>query len=416
MSHKKSKKVFIIIVAFAMLVSVVCFAKNIPFSRLSEVYSTDYITLDELSTIQNKNYFGPFVKMHLKGDKTIDIITKECKYVYEPEIQFKILDLIPIKSHKLKVIGQDKLYVGGAAIGLVLKTDGVLVVGSSPISTPNGEYDALLNSDLKVGDTILKIEDQTVDGVSSISEIINKDENKNKELSVVLKRNNRELTTRLKPCYDVKGETYKLGVWVRDDATGVGTLTYVDGSNRFGALGHPICDSDTKSQIDLKSGKVYNCSILGYEKGVSGNPGELHGLFMQGKNEQGVVEKNNSYGIFGNLKEDNILVESCKEMEIGGRLSVKPGKAQIRCCLDGTKIETFDIEIIKTNYQSYSNDKSMVIRVVDDDLIARTGGIVQGMSGSPIIQNGKIVGAVTHVFINDPTKGFGVYLDWMLNQ
>ena len=149
---------------------------------------------------------------------------------------------------------------------------------------------------------------------------------------------------------------------------------------------------------------------------MSGNPGELKGLFMQGKNMQGVVEKNNNYGVFGTIYNDSNFLKKYDEIEIGSRLSVKPGKAQIRCCLDGTNVETFDIEIVKTNYQNYSNGKSMVLRVIDKDLISRTGGIVQGMSGSPIIQNGKLVGAVTHVFVNDPTKGFGVYIDWMLNE
>ena len=181
-------------------------------------------------------------------------------------------------------------------------------------------------------------------------------------------------------------------------------------------MGHPICDSETKNIINLKEGKIYKCSVLGVNKGVTGNPGELRGLFMQGKNEQGIIEKNNNYGIYGSLNNESEIFKSLTEMPIGSRVFVKPGKAQIKCCVDGERVESFDVEIIKTNYQNYSNDKSMVIRVTDERLISKTGGIVQGMSGSPIIQNGKIVGAVTHVFVNDPTKGFGVYIDWMLKQ
>ena len=203
-------------------------------------------------------------------------------------------------------------------------------------------------------------------------------------------------------------------MWVRDHASGIGTLTYINSKNRFGALGHPICDSDTKSVISLKDGQLYNCSVLGVNKGSSGAPGELKGLFMQGKNTQGVIEKNNNYGVFGTIYNDSNFLKKYKEIEIGSRISVKPGKAKIKCCLDGNNVEEFDIEIIKTNYQNYSNGKSMVIRVTDKNLISRTGGIVQGMSGSPIIQNGKLVGAVTHVFVNDPTKGYGIYAEWML--
>ena len=398
---------------FCCMLAVVC---NIPFGELSVVSDTSFVTLDELKLLQNKNKFGPFISVNVIQDEVIDAVNLSNSYYYEPKIEFKLFHLIPIKTQKLKVLQNDKVLVSGAAIGLVLKTDGVLVVGSSPISTVDGEYDAMVDNNIKLGDIILQIQGENVDNVASIKKIINEKDNENKELDVLIKRNNKEVKTKLKPCYDTKSESYKIGIWVRDDAYGIGTLTYIDANDRFGALGHPICDSDTHSQIDLDSGKVYNCSILGVEKGVTGDPGEIHGLFMQGKNEQGIVEKNNSYGVFGTINENSPLKDSAQEMNIGGRLSVKPGKAQIRCCLDGNKIETFDIDIIKTNFQNYSNEKSMVIRVVDNDLIQRSGGIVQGMSGSPIIQNDKIVGAVTHVFVNDPTKGFGVYLDWMIEQ
>ena len=398
---------------FCCMLAVVC---NIPFGELSAVSDTSFVTLDELKLLQNKNKFGPFISVNVIQDEVIDAVNLSNSYYYEPKIEFKLFHLIPIKTQKLKVLQNDKVLVSGAAIGLVLKTDGVLVVGSSPISTIDGEYDAMVDNDIKLGDIILQIQGENIDNVASIKKIINEKDNENKELDVLIKRNNKEVKTKLKPCYDTKSESYKIGIWARDDAYGIGTLTYIDANDRFGALGHPICDSDTHSQIDLDSGKVYNCSILGVEKGVTGDPGEIHGLFMQGKNEQGIVEKNNSYGVFGTINENSPLKDSAQEMNIGGRLSVKPGKAQIRCCLDGNKIETFDIDIIKTNFQNYSNEKSMVIRVVDNDLIQRSGGIVQGMSGSPIIQNDKIVGAVTHVFVNDPTKGFGVYLDWMIEQ
>ncbi len=338
------------------------------------------------------------------------------KVAFEPEIQFRLFNLIPIKNQKIKILKADSVLVGGAAIGLVLKTNGVLVVGSSPVTTATGEKDVFDDNVLQIGDVITQIENETVVNGKSISKIVNEQKNQGRELEVKLMRKNKEISAKLKPCYDIKSENFKLGVWVRDDASGIGTLTFVNKNNRFGALGHPICDSDTRTKIDLKDGKVYNCSVLGVNKGSSGSPGEIKGLFMQGKNEQGVVEKNNDYGVFGSLKEESSLLNSLQEMAVGGRLSVKPGKAQIRCCVDGNNVENFDIEIIKTNYQNYSGDKSMVIRVVDEDLISRTGGIVQGMSGSPIIQNGKIVGAVTHVFVSDATKGFGVYIDWMLCQ
>lgn len=412
---KFNLKILFFIVFFIIILIV---SLNIPFAKIIDFTNNAYLTTSDLKEINKNKIFGPFIKVVLKDDKVIETYSNQVDFNsdYQPEVEFRLFNLIPIKTQKIKLIKDDKVLVGGVAIGLVLKTEGVLIVGSSSVSTLEGDRDVLTENKLFIGDVITQIENETVEDVSSVSKIINKEENRNKELLIKGIRKNKEFTTKFKPCYDVKSETYKLGVWVRDDASGVGTLTFINSNNRFGALGHPICDSDTKTPIGLKDGKVYNCSILGVNKGSSGSPGEIRGLFMQGKNEQGVVEKNNTYGVFGEINSDSLLLKDLKAMEVGSRVMVKPGKAQIRCCIEGTKIETFDIEIIKTNYQNYSNDKSMVIRVVDEDLIKRTGGIVQGMSGSPIIQNNKIVGAVTHVFVNDPTKGFGVYIDWMLNQ
>lgn len=416
-SNKKSKKKLISFLFLAIISIAIIICCNIPFLKIIDFSNNSYITLNELKHLQETDVFGPFIKLKIKDEtkqasSNVDAINK-----YEPEIQFKLFDLIPIKTQKVKIIEDDKVLVGGNAIGLVLKTQGVMIIGSSSVPTLDGERDLLLeDNSLQIGDVITQIENETIENVSSVSRIINKPENSNRELVVKGIRKNKNFETRVKPCYDIKSQNYKLGVWVRDDASGIGTLTYINSNNRFGALGHPICDSDTKSVISLKDGQVYNCSVLGVNKGTSGNPGELKGLFMQGKNMQGVVEKNNNYGVFGTIYNDSNFLKKYEEIEIGSRLSVKPGKAQIRCCLDGSTVESFDIEIIKTNYQNYSNGKSMVIRVTDKDLIARTGGIVQGMSGSPIIQNGKLVGAVTHVFVNDPTKGFGVYIDWMLNE
>ncbi|MBR4003725.1 MAG: SpoIVB peptidase [Clostridia bacterium] len=414
MKFKNLRHIFIIgLLIFAFIVCL-----NIPFFQLFEFSGEITLTCSELEEIKKNNFFGPFIKVSLLDSKIIETVNNSYKNdnVGSQEIQFKLFDLIPIKTQKIKIISDDKVLVGGNTIGLVLKTDGVLVVGSSSVTTLNGERDILKENLLEIGDVLTQIENETVENVSSISSIINKKENAGRELIVKGIRKNKEFITKIKPCYDVKSGDYKLGVWVRDDASGVGTLTYVNANNRFGALGHPICDSETKNIINLKEGKIYKCSVLGVNKGVTGNPGELRGLFMQGKNEQGIIEKNNNYGIYGSLNNESEIFKSLTEMPIGSRVFVKPGKAQIKCCVDGERVESFDVEIIKTNYQNYSNDKSMVIRVTDERLISKTGGIVQGMSGSPIIQNGKIVGAVTHVFVNDPTKGFGVYIDWMLKQ
>ena len=208
-----------------------------------------------------------------------------------------------------------------------------------------------------------------------------------------------------------------MGLWVRDDAAGVGTLTYIRKDNkRFGALGHAICDIDTKVPFSVNDGKMYRSNIIGIKRGRQGVPGELKGLFVKNQNIEAVVDKNSEFGVFGTVTKTSKLLSENQLFEIGGRLTARPGKAKIRVGLEGQKIEEYDIEIVKTNYQNISKQKSMVIKVIDKKLLEKTGGIVQGMSGSPIIQNGKLVGAVTHVFVNDPKRGFGVYLDWMINE
>ena len=229
-------------------------------------------------------------------------------------------------------------------------------------------------------------------------------------------RNGENLQIGILPALDIQTNTYKLGLWVKEDAVGIGTLTFINATTgRFGSLGHSINDSETNECIEVSGGNIYDSRILGVKKGSSGRAGELMGTFSR-EDVIGSVDKNCEYGVYGYLDNVNNVIDSKTSIQIGGRLSAKPGKATILSCIDGEDIEEFDIEIIKTNFQSSSNQKSMVIRVTDKDLIARTGGIVQGMSGSPIIQNGKLIGAVTHVFVNDATKGFGLYIDWMLEQ
>ena len=390
---------------------IIVLISNIPIYKIATFPNNVLFFADDIEFVNENKIFGDYVTVSLNNDKnTLEIENSE------PVIEFKLFNLIPIKKRKIRVLDSKKIYAGGMPVGLVLNSKGVIVVGASPVTTFDGEYNAEKDGVLKIGDIILEINNTEVLTTDDVSLIINKKENKDKELFVKVLRDSKEIVLETKPIYDIRSDIYRLGVWVKDDASGIGTLTFVDSNLRFGALGHPICDNDTKTIINIRDGKLYNCSVMGVNKSKGGVPGEIRGLFLEGKDEQGYIEKNNEFGVFGELSKDSSLIELTEEYEIGGRLTVKPGKAQIRCCVDGENIKMYDIEIIKTNYQNYSNDKSMVIRVTDLDLINKTGGIVQGMSGSPIIQNGRLVGAVTHVFVNDPTKGFGVYLDWMYGE
>ena len=235
-------------------------------------------------------------------------------------------------------------------------------------------------------------------------------------MSLKVRRNGEICDMSISPALDSITNTYKLGLWVKEDAVGIGTLSFVNATTkRFGSLGHSINDSETNEIIDVSGGNIYESKILGIKKGKSGKAGELMGTFSR-EHVIGSVDKNCEFGVYGFVDDVSTFTVNKTSIDIGGRLSAKPGKAQILSSLDGDEIKAYDIEIIKTNFQQSCNEKSMVIRVTDKELIEKTGGIVQGMSGSPIIQNGKLIGAVTHVFINDATKGFGIYIDWMLEQ
>ena len=218
------------------------------------------------------------------------------------------------------------------------------------------------------------------------------------------------------PEYDVIQQKYKLGLWVRNSASGVGTLTYVKQSDfRFGAVGHPIVDNSLGENFEVESGNIYKCSLLGIKKGEKNNPGEIRSSINLSDDAIGFADTNCKYGVYGNILNKG-FIDADKTATLGGRLSVQLGDAKILCALDNEGVKAYDIKIIKANKQNDPDEKSMIIKVTDKELLKKTGGIIQGMSGSPIIQNGKLVGAVTHVFLNDPTRGYGVYVDWMLDN
>ena len=202
--------------------------------------------------------------------------------------------------------------------------------------------------------------------------IINKKEYEGKELNIKAMRKNKQIDLKLKPALDAQTKKYKMGLWVRDDAAGVGTLTFIRKDNkRFGALGHAICDVDTKVPFSVSNGKMYLSNIIGIKRGRQGVPGELKGLFVKSQNLEGVVDKNGEFGVFGTLSEDSKLLKEDNVIQIGGRLTARPGKAKIRASIDGQKVEEYDIEIVKTNYQNISKQKSMVIKVIDKALIEK---------------------------------------------
>lgn len=408
----KTKKItllliFCLVVFFSFIVIV-----STPFFAIFSLSNVLNGSIKDIEFINSQKTFGNFITA--KFDKKV--MATNSTYANKIKVDLKLLNLFTIKSFYLSN-EEINVYVGGDVMGFSLDGDGVVIIGVGGVETETGKVNTVQNGNIKKGDIIKKIEGESISSVADICRVVNLEENKNRSLQVEIKRNDNTFETAILNALDKNSGIYKLGLWVKDDVSGIGTLTYIrEDDGRFGALGHSICDNDTKTVYNIDGGEMYPCTVIGLKKGMKGKPGELKGLFMQGKNnKRGIVDKNTEYGVFGSVCDEKL--QYGKEiLPAGGRLTAKPGKAYIRSSIDGNSTKDYEIEIVKTNYQSSSNEKSMVIRVTDKELLEKTGGIVQGMSGSPIIQNGKVIGAITHVFINDPTKGFGVYLDWMINQ
>lgn len=336
--------------------------------------------------------------------------SKFCSVAYSagmPSIQDIVKSLFGKKDTKEIKKERVMVYLGGYPLGFTFKCEGVLVIAISNDSAEN----------LQEGDIITQINEHKISSEEDISEIINNKIDSKEKVVLSIKRNNTDKKASIKPIFDNKSGKYKLGIWIRDDAAGVGTITYIRKDNmRFGALGHPVCDIDTGSMMPVSSGNIFKCNIVGLKKGVKGDAGELKGLFLRNGSIFGTLDKNTKSGVFGYFNNERIDFVDDMVVEVADRHEIKSGKASIRCTIDGYMPEDYEIEIVKTYFKSNNDTKSMFIRVTDKRLIERTGGIVQGMSGSPIIQNGKLVGAVTHVFVSDPTKGYGIFADLMINE
>ena len=382
------------------------------FVLLAVTFPYQLFLLSKTDAVLNFDTYNDFMSNKFLSEYNhVVTATNSHDEIDEYTVNYKLFNLFNILSLKVKV-AENSVYLGGDCLGFSLKSRGLVVVGSNYIFTKNGAVNPFVLSGLKVGDVINKLNGVEINSIDDIGSIL-RDTN-GAELSIDVTRDGKTLTLSIVPAQDIFSNEYKLGLWIKNNTEGVGTLTFVEDENlRFGSLGHAIY-TNSGTVLDVNEGNIYRCKVLGLKKGVDGTPGEILGTFSK-TNPIGDVDKNSEYGVFGYVTDQEFL-EGKTLVSIGGRATVKPGKATIFCALNGEDIKPYEIEIIKANYQTNSSEKSMVFRVTDKELLALTCGIIQGMSGSPIMQNGKIVGAVTHVFVNDPTKGFGLYLDWMLTQ
>ena len=396
---KKLSKVFKL--AFFLLFLSIFLYVSFTFPYDLFLYSNQNVVLnkDEYEKLANK------LSTKVVATCTKDEDSKLNEYV----VNYKLFNLFDVLSLRVKV-ADNSVYLGGDCLGFSLDSKGLTVVGSNYIFTKSGAVNPFVGSGLKVGDLIQTLNGKTISTIDEINEILAG--SGGQVLPMTVLRDGKEISLTITPAKDSFSGEYKLGLWIKNNTEGIGTLTFVEDENlRFGSLGHAIYNNGG-SILQVNDGNIYRCKVLGIKKGVDGTPGEILGTFS--KNDPlGDVDKNSEYGVFGYITNKEFAEEK-QLVQVGGRAGVKPGKATIFCALNGEDIKPYEIEIIKANYQTSSNEKSMVFRVVDKELLALTGGIIQGMSGSPIMQNGKIIGAVTHVFVNDPSKGFGLYLDWML--
>ncbi len=314
-------------------------------------------------------------------------------------------------GYTVKVSAQENLvYIGGMSAGFSLKSGCVQVVGLCEVMSENGVSSPSLNAGLRAGDRIVKIGGINVETIGELNEIV--DKSKGKELSLDFERGGEMQTVKIKAVKDKVTNRYKIGILARDNVSGIGTVTYIDKTNgRFAALGHAVV-SENKRELQISDGIVYECNIVSVSKGVRGRAGELRGMFLSDKT-LGNAEKLCQCGIFGRISNDYPTQDLTRV--VASSQSVCPGKAYIYSTVNGVTPTKFEIEIVKVDLYNKEN-KNYVIKITDDDLIAQTGGIVQGMSGSPIVQNEKLVGAVTHVFLNDPTRGYGINIQTMLQE
>ena len=325
----------------------------------------------------------------------------------------KLLGYIPFKEIKVTPVDKQEIYVSGSTVGIYMETEGVLVIDTGEIQDQNGETKEPAKNIIKQGDYIVSFNGQKI---STKRELINDIANLDGDaVTLEVSREGESVPVSVTPVKDTKGD-YKLGIWVRDDTQGIGTLTYVDQNGNYGALGHGISDIDTAQLLNIRDGALYKAQILAINKGSKGNPGELAGFIRyDDRNILGSIAINSKNGIYGQFYKGAEEDISLTKMSVAYKQDVKVGPASVLCSVDG-EVREYKAEIKKIDLNHEDTNKSFVIQITDEDLLEKTGGIVQGLSGSPVLQDGKVIGAVTHVFVQDSTSGYGIFIENMLER
>lgn len=376
----------------------------------------DQLVVFEGENIALKTMFGLNIKTN---DDTVETLSNSGNAISQKpgkaNLQVSLFNNILVKNVNVDILPRTKVIPVGNIAGVKLYTSGVLVVGMSEIEgIDQKKYKPYENTGIKEGDRITEINRTPISTTEELIKNVNNSNGNSIDIKYVHEKETRECS--ITPTKTNNNE-YKLGLWVRDSAAGVGTITFYEPSTKtFGALGHGITDIDTEKLIDISSGEFITTRILNITKGESGNPGRIQGVIDEQKNI-GKIYKNSKFGIYGIVNNlSGLNINSSKEMDVALREEIKIGKATILCNLDNQSVQEYGIEIEKIFKENNYDNKSMLIKITDQELLDKTGGIIQGMSGSPIIQDGKFVGAVTHVLVNNPTEGYAVFGDIMIKQ
>lgn len=327
-----------------------------------------------------------------------------------------ILDMLglPVRKIKLRITSPRVVIPGGHSIGVALRTKGVLVVGVSDIASDEGMVCPARSAELRSGESIAAIDGIPVNSVNEFTKLLAAAAGRSIELTILGAGKTRNV--RVTPVLDPHDGVYRLGAWVRDSTAGVGTLSFYDPvSERYGALGHAICDVDTGGILSVSDGEILSSEIVAIRGGEKGAPGELRGAFIEKALRLGAISENLPCGIYGSMYHGITNALYPDGITVSNRTLVHTGPAKLLTTLDSGGIHAYDCRITRVFRQTSPSNRSMIIKITDPELIKRTGGIVQGMSGSPLIQDDMLIGAVTHVFVNDPTQGYGIYIDWMLD-
>lgn len=369
---------------------------NIVLPDKIEAYSTKKIEYKSVYSVENNSSY----QVDYQNNSKVSPI----------ENDIKLLGIIPVKTTSIIQSKPKKVSVSGESFGIKLYTDGVIIVGIRDVETDKGKCNPAKEAGLEKGDIIIEINGKKVYSADSVTDILN--DNNGKDYKITVKRNGNYKEFLLKPAYSSSQGCYKVGLWVRDSTAGVGTITYYDKSNNtVSALGHPITDVDTNEIMPILDGEAVRATVTKIYKSKAGEAGSLCCEFTN--DIIGTLKKNCQSGIYGKY---TCTLKNTYEYEVASPNEIVRGPVQILCTIDSGKAKFYNAQISRISYRENKKGKNMVVKITDERLLEKTGGIVQGMSGSPIIQNGKLVGALTHVIVDSPEKGYAIFAQDMVDE